>query len=431
MPEHRVFITAAGSCTAAGNSQDLWKAVTGKKSALTAWPDMDCIDPPLAAAGRYPFPLDAIFPPRTTRFASRHSLLGAEALAECLTQAHIPAGPGTEPAQPSGLLESAMKQALIFGSASQGVERINAVLEALSSTPFSEIEPKLVNCISNAGACQLIATRFGIFGPNVSVEAASSSGLYALHQGAALIRTGSCNRVYTVAGEANLNPATCLFYSRRVRLPGQALNFFGTLPSAEPRPPEYAVQPFCTAGVSDRGAIAEGSAALLLETAESAASRKASLLAEVEHSAVAFFAENFNGSDQQMKGLASLLERFTGQKFDSIYLPVTGCYVLDAGLYSLCSRLFPHTHCFTAEPVIGHTGGATGLINAALAVRSLTEGLLLPTANLHPEFRDPCCTLKPADEIQPLRFGRILVVSSGWGGYSSVCILSAVSPDGT
>ncbi len=390
---------------------------------------MDCLDPPVAAAGRCPLPLDAIFPPRVARFASRHSLLGAAALGECLAKA----GLNQNLQNPSGQSDGSRPDphtALVFGSASQGVERINAVLESLSTTPFAEIEPKLVNGITNAGATQLIATRFGLYGQVLSVEAASSSGLFALHHAAGLIRTGSSGRAFAVCGEANLNPVTSLFYGRRVRLPGQALNFFGTLPAAEQRNPHQAVQPFCTADTSDRGAIAEGGGAILLETAETATRRGAHLLAEVTSSATMFYADNYNGSDRELTGLTALLEGFTGQHFDSIYLPITGCYVLDTGLYSVCSRLFPGTHCFTAEPVIGHTGGATGLINTLLAVRSLREGLLLPTANLQSQFRDPDCRLKPDDSPRTLQHGRILVVSSGWGGYSSACVLESVSQAG-
>jgi 3-oxoacyl-(acyl-carrier-protein) synthase len=80
------------------------------------------------------------------------------------------------------------------------------------------------------------------------------------------------------------------------------------------------------------------------------------------------------------------------------------------------------TPCHSVKGGIGHTLGAAGVIEAAIAVKSLATGLVPPTVGL----------LEPAAvgggyagrETQPLRHPSVLSCNSGFGGINAAVLLS-------
>jgi 3-oxoacyl-(acyl-carrier-protein) synthase len=361
--------------------------------------------------GRIDSEFTDVFPKKVNSFVSRHTKLGAVAISECIAR--------------SGLAEAAVRQTgLLFGSTSHGQDRVKEMVETLGSVPFPEIDYNIVNSISNAGSSSLLAAHFNLQGYVHSIEAASCSAMLSLLTGRMAVRSGLCTRVLCAVGEANLFPATFLFYSRRVRLDGATYTFFGKQRDPEERAPDAFVVPFCSPPISDRGAIAEGGCCILLESLESAQSRGAEILGELEDVEYFFHSDGYHGIDKELTGLKNVLQKYQELSIDSLYLPVTGSYPLDVGLYTMASTIFPKTHAFSVEPIIGHTGAATTLFNVTLALKSLAGKVLLPTRNLRHNDFDPACRLLPSDDPREKRqLSRILVASCGWGGYSGACII--------
>jgi len=407
--EPRIVITGVGSCSAAGDTAALWDAARTRASCLSAYQGEAVEGMPVAVVGAVRHELRQLFGQRVAPLVSRHATLGASALDECLNA--------------GGLDDKQRRQTgLIFGSASQGLDRGTAVVDMVRSSRFDSIDPASVQCVFDAGACHLLGSRFGLGGYVHAVQGASCTGVVAMQTAINAIRAGECERVCCVSGEANLFPFTFLFYAMRARVDGVTSSFFGRVRGGQARSIDGHVVPFGPAALSDRGAIAEGGAAVLLETFDSARSRKAAVYAEVEYCGTHFHCDNHHGADPALVGLSTVIAPAVGRSVDSVYLPVTGSTVLDSGPCTVCATAFPGIHAFTVEPVIGHTGAATSLFNTVLGALSIHRQTLLPTHNLMTQ--SVAYDLSP--EISPTAnrpVNRILVVSSGWGGYNGAVSL--------
>ena len=413
MGDRTVVVTGIGSVTAAGFTEDLWQAAVERRCCLERFTEGVFDGCPAEFVGRVNADIGDLFPRSMKRYVSRHALLGAAALLAC--------------EEFSGVTKAEIEDAgLLFGSASQGQDQMEQLAHELLEQPFGTVEYRRLDSASDAGACHLIACAFGLRGHVHAVQGASCSGMIALSTACSLIKSGAARRIFCVVGEGNLFPATMLFYSRRARIGGVAHSFFGSSRVTELRQAASHVVPYCVPEISDRGSLGEAGAAVLLESRESAESRGARVLAILEDAACHFYTENHHGRDSTMVGLKAALDSLSSRSFDSVYAPVTGSTILDFGLNSVCSERFAGTHTFTVEPLIGHTGAASSLLNTALAAMSLHHGLLLPTANLRHESLDASFRLSPSLEPVPISGRRrILVVSSGWGGYNGACSLAA------
>lgn len=71
---------------------------------------------------------------------------------------------------------------------------------------------------------------------------------------------------------------------------------------------------------------------------------------------------------------------------------------------------------------IGHTLGAAGVVEAALAVRALSQGVIPPTAGLMTPEKETWPV--SGKRSQPLRYPSILTCNSGFGGINAVLLIS-------
>jgi 3-oxoacyl-(acyl-carrier-protein) synthase len=401
----RIVITSTGSVSAAGDQKALEEAIRNGTSCLTACSHLSPGE--ILTAGEVSLPLSGIFPERIERYASRHTLLGAAAIQQCLRS--------------SGVTDvTDGESGLVFGSASIGQDQIARLYQEIISRPLSQTDPGRISTITDTGAASMIASRYGFTGIIQTASGASSTGLQAVFQAALLIRSGLCNRVFCVAGEANLTPATALFYRRKVRSDGITCSFFGKTVNSEYRSPDKTVIPFAKIETSDRGAIAEGGAAVLLESLESALQRNAPILAEITGISAFYYSDNYHGLDAESRGLNRILDKIAPEPDDLLILPVTGCRPLDAPLYLTLSRRLPGARVFSLEPLIGHTGGAAGLLNLTAALLSLRLQTRFATRNFQKNNADPKLQLLPLENNEPdPGLSACTILSPGWGGFNA------------
>lgn len=396
-------ITGVGVRTAAGGLDGLWDSISAGRHHLAALDDGADGRPPRLVA-RLDEPLEGLFPRRIDAGASRHARLGAAAMAELL-------GPDGGDAAGAGL---------VFASASQGQDLAERVWKRFGEYDIRSIDQDSLRSLTNSGATQIIAVRYDLGGFVQSIDGASAAGLLALQAAAAALRSGLSRRVFVVAGEANVFPASLAFYEKKVLLGSVTHTFFGRWRDPEPRSLDTAIHPFGPPSESDRGAIGEAGAALCLETLEGARSRGAEVFALLDDVHAWFHADGYHGADRELVGLARVLEPFSGSLPGSIHLPVSGAWVLDTGVIEATSRVFPGAHAFSIEPQIGHCGAASSLLNIALAVRALQERIRLPTRGLDFGTRDPRCLLVPTGGFVPdPDLEEIVVPSCGWGGWNA------------
>lgn len=396
-------ITGVGMRTAAGDSDGLWDSVLALRHHLEALDDGSDGRPPRLVA-KIEDSLEGFFPRRIDAGASRHARLGAAALSDLLAR------------DPAEMPESG----LVFASASQGQDLAERVWKRFGEYDIRGIEQDSLRSLTNSGATQLLAVRFGLSGFVQSVDGASAAGLLALRTAAHALRSGWSKRIFVVAGEANVFPASLAFYEKKVLLGGVTHTFFGRWRDPEPRALDAAIQPFGPPSRSDRGAIGEAGVALALETLEGAQARGARVLGLLDDVHAWFHADGYHGADRALLGLSRVLQPFSGSPPGSLHLPVSGAWVLDTGVIEACSRVFPGRHAFTVEPLVGHCGAASSLLNIALALRALDSRTNLPTRGLESGSLDGACRLEPRGEASPAPdLTEIVVPSCGWGGWNA------------
>lgn len=396
-------ITGVGVRSAAGGLEALWESVREGRHHLSALDDGSDGRPPRLVA-RVEDPLEGLFPRRIDAGASRHARLGASALVELLAECGgDAAGAG-----------------LVFASASQGQDLAERVWKRFGEYDIRSIEQDSLRSLTNSGATQILAVRFGLEGFVQSIDGASAAGLLALQAAAFAIRSGLSERMYVVAGEANVFPASLAFYEKKVLLGGVTHTFFGRWRDPEPRPLSEAIHPFGAAADSDRGAIGEAGVALCVETLEGARARGAEVFALLDDVQACFHADGYHGADRDLVGLGKVLAPFAASPPGSVHLPVSGAWVLDTGVIEAASRVFPGVHAFSVEPLVGHCGAASSLLNIALAVRALKERVHLPTRGLGFCPRDVRCRLVPsANLVEDPSLETVVVPSCGWGGWNA------------
>lgn len=267
----------------------------------------------------------------------------------------------------------------------------------------------LLRALPNNVLCH-VGIRHGLKGPNACITNHSVSGSLAIVEAAEAIRAGECERAVAVGHDASIEPQMILYYHR-----------LGLL-SAE------AVRPF-DAG-RDGSTMGEGAGALVLETAASAAGRKAAVLAE--------FLGSGHGSDglgllpihEDGEGLARALSNaLANAEIDPgevglIVAHANGTRQSDASEARAVRAVFGAS----APPVtgfkwaFGHLLAAAGIVEVVAALAAMRAGTVPGVANLRD--LDPEWAGLPVSAVaQAPKSGVVLAVSRGFGGTNAALVL--------
>jgi len=259
-----------------------------------------------------------------------------------------------------------------------------------------------------------VGIRQGLKGPNACITHHSISGLLALAEAAAALRTGECHRAVVAAHEAPIEPQVLLYYQQLGLLSAQGLRPFDAR--------------------HDGSAMGEGAAALTLETEAAAAERGASVLGEV----LGF------GSASEAQGLLPVRDDGDGLvRAMEAALVDAGLQPAQVGLVVAHGNGTPNSdrsearalaRVFGAElpPVtgfkwaFGHLLAAAGLIDAVLAITALRAGTVPGIAGLGATDADAPALPLSAGPGKP-RSDVALVLSRGFGGTNAACLLRAVA----
>lgn len=257
-----------------------------------------------------------------------------------------------------------------------------------------------------------VGIRQGLKGPNACITHHSISGLLALAEATAALRTGECSRAVVVAHEASIEPQTMLYYQQLGLLSAQALRPFDAR--------------------HDGSAMGEGAAALTLETEAAATERGATVLGEV----LGF------GSSGEALGLLPVRDDGEGLvRAIRAALDNAGLQPADVGLIVAHGNGTPNSDRSEARALVevfgadlppvtgfkwafGHLLAAAGLIDAVLAVEALRAGIVPGIAGLgEQDAHAPALPLGKAS-AKP-RSDVALVLSRGFGSTNAACLLRA------
>ncbi|MFJ8490057.1 beta-ketoacyl-[acyl-carrier-protein] synthase family protein [Streptomyces sp. NPDC094038] len=263
-----------------------------------------------------------------------------------------------------------------------------------------------------------VAWQAGAEGPVALISTGCTSGLDAIGHGVQLIEEGGADIVLAGATDAPLSPITSACFDA----------IKATTPDNDD--PAHASRPF------DRRrngfVLGEGSAVMVLEEAEAARRRGASVYAEVLGFAGRSNAFHMTGLKPDGREMAEAIRvaldraRLDPDDIDYINAHGSGTKQNDrhetaAFKRSLGERAY-RVPVSSIKSMIGHSLGAIGSLEVAACALALRHQVVPPTANL--SVPDPECDLDyvPGDAREH-RMERVLTVGSGFGGFQTAMAL--------
>jgi len=256
-----------------------------------------------------------------------------------------------------------------------------------------------------------LADRFGTKGSPVSLSTACASGATAIQLGVEAIRRGDADVALCIGTDGSVNPESLIRFSLLSAL------------STANDPPEAAAKPFSKN--RDGFVMAEGAAALVLESLDHAKARGASILGVIE--GCGEMADSFHRtrSSPDGKPIIGCMRNaiadagLTPDDIDYINPHGTGTSENDkmehlgvAALFGERARTIPIS---SNKSMIGHTLSAAGAVEAVFTLLTLEHQRLPPTINY--KIPDPAIPLDVVPNVaRDAKVRHALSNSFGFGG---------------
>jgi 3-oxoacyl-[acyl-carrier-protein] synthase II len=282
-------------------------------------------------------------------------------------------------------------------------------LEMFDSAQFASIADRL-------------ADRFGATGLPITLSTACASGATAIQLGVEAIRRGEAQRALSIGADGSATAEALIRFS--------LLSALSTSNDA----PEKASKPFSKD--RDGFVLAEGSAALVLESLESATARGATVLGIIQGCGEK--ADDFHRTRSKPDGSpaiaavrAALADAGLGEDgIDYINAHGTSTPENDKMEHMSLSTVFgEHINRIpisSNKSMIGHTLSAAGAIEAAFSLMTMREGVIPPTINY--DNPDPAIALDVVPNVKREASVRTVLSNSfGFGGQNT-CLVMAREP---
>lgn len=409
-----VVVTGMGLLTSLGEGvADNWRRLVAGDSGIRRITRFPLDGLRTTIAGTVDF-LDAepdCEPERCERMAER---VAREAIAEAAI-----GSPGRFPgplllALPPIELEWPQRQAL--AAAAPGRDGYDALLHAASTGRFRAIYERFLF----GSVAENLAERFGTRGSPVAVSTACASGATAIQLALEAIRRGEAEAALCIGTDSSVTPESLIRFS--------LLSALSTRNDA----PAEASRPFCKD--RDGFVMAEGAAALVLESLASARSRGARILGVVEGCGER--ADSFHRTRSSPDGrpiIACLAEALADagigpETIDYVNAHGTSTPENDRMEWNCLSAVFGERAgqipISSTKSMIGHTLTAAGAIEAVVTLASLRHQRIPPTIN-H-TTPDPALPLDCVPNVaRDAAIGRALSNSFGFGGQNLSLVLAA------
>ena len=252
-----------------------------------------------------------------------------------------------------------------------------------------------------------ISSTFGITAPSCAVTASCASGIFALDHAIRQLQGG----VAEVALVASMSAELTL-------MEAQFFNAVGALS----RSPSGFSAPFDSSrsGLT----LAEGSAALVIETERHAKKRGAKIYAYVDGIGLASDGEHMTSPSKTQGGaqraLDACLKKFQGDTVDYVLAHGTATAAGDVAEAAFLSRNFPGVDVSSVKGFIGHHVHNSSLIELGYAVMSMSTGVLLPNYQLTDPIESGVNFLT---EFKQKQVNTVLKTSFGFGGKNGIVLL--------
>lgn len=317
----------------------------------------------------------------------------------------------------AGLLdgENLSEMGICLGSGLGGIYFTEESITALHRLGPRGVSPVEVTFVDPNSIVNQVAIRWGMYGPQLTISTACSSSAHAIGQAMDWIRHGRCEIALVGGVEATMSPLVFAGFDRVRAM------------SARNDDPSSACRPF--SDDRDGFVMSEGAGMLVLEGAERAHARGATVLAEVlgygaSGGAYHVVAPRPDGNDLQVAMRKALSDAdLTPDAIDGISPHGTGTRLNDdveeKALRAVFGDRFEAMPLSPIKQLTGHLLGAAGAIEVVHTVQSIANRYLTPV-HFYNAARPLCISVGHGREFQQRR---VLKNSFGFGNNNVSLVL--------
>jgi 3-oxoacyl-[acyl-carrier-protein] synthase II len=406
----RVVVTGIGVVSPVGNDREAaWAALKAGRGGIAPVERFDASGLETRFAGEVRgFDPTTVMGRKEARRADRFTQFAVAATKEALEQAGLAVADG-----------NADRIGAIVGSGMGGIATLEEGMATLLQQGASRVSPFFMPMFLPNMASGVVAMTFGLKGPNVATVSACATSGHAIGEAAETIRRGWADAMVAAGTEAAVTPLSIAGF-----------NAMGAL-STRNDDPARASRPFDRH--RDGFVIAEGGAALLLESLEHARGRGAAILGEVAGYGTTNDANHYTQPAPEGAGCAKAMRAaladagLTPADIDYVNAhgtstPVNEKFETQAlkGVFGERAYAVPIS---STKSMTGHLLGAAGALEAAISLLAIRDGVIPPTINQ--EAPDPECDLDYVPNVaRTAELRHVMSNSMGFGGHNVSLILS-------
>lgn len=407
MNSRRVVVTGVGAVTALGLSADeLWKNLLAGQCGIGPIRSFDASGHAVRIAGEVA-DWSAVAKTRLDPADLRRMDRGGQMALASSMEAVDRAGLVTE--------ELGDRLAVVYGTGVGGLEETVAQSEVLASRGPRRISPHLISKIIPNAAAGHIAIHFGARGPVSSISTACATGASAIADAFSLVRYGRVDAAICGGVEAVVTPLAIAGFAQMKGL------------STRNEEPEKASRPFDRE--RDGFVLAEGAAALVIESYEHAIRRRATVLAELAGAGVTCDAHHIAAPRPDGSGILSAVNwclrdaTLAPEQIGYVNAHATGTPLGDLcelrALEAAFAGLADGPFVSSTKGQLGHLLGASGAVEAVITIFAMRER----TAPACTNCESPEETVLRLVRNAPMEFAAPVALSTSFGfGGHNVCL---------
>jgi len=303
------------------------------------------------------------------------------------------------------------------------MEQVINGADAIRDKGPGQVSPFAIPALSGSMAAAQVSMKYGLTGPVITQVAACASGVIAYQDALRLISSGECDVVVAGGSEAPLLAMAFAALSNMTAL------------SKRNDDPEGASRPFDR--TRDGFVFGEGAGILIVESAEHAQQRGATILAEIAGAALTADAYHISAPEPTGRGATMAMTKAMRQagvapdEIDHIVAHGTSTPLNDVTETRAIKAAFGQQAyripVSSPKSMIGHTLGAAGALSAIAAVGTIRDGWIAPTINYHEP--DPDCDLDYVPNVKrQAKVDTAMINGFGFGGQNAVAVFRRFSP---
>ena len=411
-PSRRAVITGVGAVTPIGNDHaTFWANAKAGKSGggpITHF-DASDLDVRIAAEVKEFDPATGMNPKmarRMSRFIHFAMAAGKEAVAD--------AGLDFSDWTP----EQRDRVAVAVNTSGGGLEQVIQGHDITNTRGPRFVSPFAIPALSGSMAACLLSMEYGLTGPVITQVAACASSVICFLDALRMIERGEVDVVVAGGTEAPL-----------LKMGFAALSNMGAL-SKRNDEPEKASRPFDRD--RDGFLFGEGAGVLIIETAEHAQRRGATIHAELIGAALTADAFHISAPEPTGRGATMAMKKaladaeVTADEVDYVVAHGTSTPLNDVTeTRAIKAALGEHayrTAVSSPKSMVGHLLGAAGAVSALVGVGAIRDGVIPPTINLdNPDL--PECDLDYVPNVaREAKVDTAIVNGFGFGGQNAVAV---------